>query len=484
MALALVAERPTAEVGGLHRVARLGLRTNWRNSAVIDMLRNLRDYTPDIAHAVENILTLANPGYELQVYKAKASGQGGDPVPDEEGLRLVQQFATRMLSEYSGAYDEIAGADSMYPGLDTFINMIHLAVATYGAAAAETELTPDLKDMVDIYPVDPRLIDFQRDKITGRWTAGLSSLGQFKPLDPIRFRYVPKDPEADEPAGRPPLLAALDTVFFQSAFLRELQAVIHMQGYPRIDIAVMRDIIEQTIEEHRADLTMPGNEADREAYVNGHLTDLQTLIEGLKPDQAFIHWDTAKVQYVSPGGAAIPIENVLDAIDNQLVSAVKQLPILLGRNAGSTTTHATVQWQVYVGQLGGYQKISRTLVQWALNLYLQIQGRQSYATLDYYDIKTSDALVDAQAENLEATTLDLAVRNGWIDDDEAAMALYGHAAVKKSTPAEPTPVDTPPPADTTGNQSQPSEATAAILAMRGQPNRHNFSLSKVGQRHG
>lgn len=403
----------------------------------MELLRQIRDFNPDVSEAVDNFVTLSNPGYSLEVYYANVEGDDGKAVPDPDGLRLAQDFAVRMFSEYSGAWDETTGGKANgYPGLDAFIAQTHLAAATYGAMAAEVELTPALNDIVDVYPVDPTLIDFQADSF-GRLVPGLAMLGSFKPLDPVRFRYAPLSPDIGQPGGRPPLLAALNVVMFQEQFLREIQAIAHMSNSPRLDVKLVEEAVLKAVEATRPDLKAPGKENELRQFMDAYIGEIQSEIASLEPDDVFVHYDSVEPTYVNPGRTAIPVGDILAVTDRAIISATKQLPLLLGRNEGATTTHATVQWQVYIEKLKSFQRISQTLATWALNLYLRIQGRPSYAVLEYNAHKTSDELVDAQAFETKARAWKAIQDAGWATADEAAMALLSHPA--NGTPA-PVPV--------------------------------------------
>lgn len=452
---AVTARRPTFEAAPnlptITRLNALAPRANARNRNVLEMLRQIRDYNADTSKAVENVITLCNPGYSLSVFAAKRPGEGGEPVEDEEGLRLVEQIATRMFSEYSGAWDELAGEASRFPGLDCAAAMIHLMTVTYGGAAMECELTPGLSDVVDFYPVDPTIIDFQVNAQTNRLEPGLSIYGSFRPLDPVRFRYIPKDPDVNQPGGRSPLLSVIDTVFFQTQFMRELQAIVHMVNMPRLDIKVMSELAMKVIHESLPHLEATGQEDNKKALMDNFLNAIKERVDTLEADDAFVHWDAVETKYTSPGSTAIPVTDVMAAIDTMIVSGVKQLPILLGRNEGATTTHATVQWEVFVRQLGSYQRVSRSLITWALNLFLRIMGRASYVAFEYDEHKTGDQLVEAQTLKARAEAWAFIVSQGWADDDEAAMQVVGHKATGEKAP--PIPAVTQPPDADDGNKA-------------------------------
>lgn len=455
VALGAAGRRPTYEAAPILRnltwLNSMSARMPQRTRATLEMLRQIRDFNPDVSKAVDNFVTLANPGYNIQVYFAKSEQDSTAPTLDLEGLRLIEQFATRIFGEYTGSFDMIGGSEKTngYAGLNALIDMANLMVVTYGGFSLEVELNESLDDIVDVYPVDPSLIDFQIDPDTYRLVPGLKIQNAFTPLDQTRFRYVGKDPDVNQPGGRSPLLAVVDTVLFQQQFMRELQATIHMNNTPRMDISLLQESIANSIAVARPDLMLPGQENARAAYIQGMLADIQVTASELEPDDAFVHLDSVVTNYINPGTTSVSVDSVMAAIDKMIISATKQLPLLLGRNEGSTSTHASVQWQVFILNLRGIQRVSRALATWVLNLYLRIQGRNSYVSFEFEGHKTSDDLLTAQALDVNLNAYGIAVDRGWITDNEAAMSLFNHEAngVKLAPPpvqpAEPMPLSPP-----------------------------------------
>jgi len=439
----LISERPTIAAGlranDFSLTRTLGNQSRMRN--LLDMVRQIRDFNADASQAISNILRLANSGWDITV--ADRNGK-----PDEEGRQMVDALVQRVATEYGG-------------GIDVLIDQIHLTVATQGAIGMEIELTQDLSDVADFVTVNPWVVDFQRDP-AGRWIPGIQHLGVFTPLHPLQFRYIPLDPEPDDPRGRSPFWAALDVVFFQMEVLRDLKAATHFAGYPRIDISVAWEAVLKVIQETRPDMLEPGRAEDLRAWLDEYLGDITEAINDLKPDDAFVHYDSVTSTYVVPRGSTINIAELIKTIDTQIVSGLKQLPILLGRNEGATTTHATVQWQVYVRELAAFQRVSANLLGWALTFALRVWGRQSVATLEYSPLRTSERQSDAQAMLIESQAYALQTQSGWISDDEAAQAVAGHDAVG----------DPQAPAADAGNQAGrilPTATRAAVEDIRNLP---------------
>jgi hypothetical protein len=411
----MVRGRPTYEAGlkplegGWSLVGRS--YGEYRN--VLETLKRIRDYNPDAALAVWNVLRLANPGHEVEVYFHKL-GKDGQPVADEQGKAIIEELAARVGQEYGG-------------GLDTLIDVFNLTLMTQGAFAAEVELSDDMREVVDYCAVDPRFIDFVRDEETHKMVPVILAAGEPKRINPNQFRYIPLDPDVDAPHGRSPLWSALEVVFFQQEVLRDLKAVVHNQGYPRIDVSVLEEIVVENTPEH---LKAPGREEEFRAWIDGFLMDLQETYNSLQPDDTFIHWDWVKVGYVGPGAAgSLDAQRVLQAIDTQIVAALKQLPVLLGRNEGATTTHATVQWQIYVAGIEALQRRTKRMVEWLHNTALQVYGRPSYARVNFHPIRKVDREAEARAAKMETDTLIAQVQAGWISNDEAAQKAVGHSAV-------------------------------------------------------
>jgi hypothetical protein len=229
--------------------------------------------------------------------------------------------------------------------------------------------------------------------------------------------------------------------------LRDLKAAVHFAGYPRIDISVAWDAVLQNVRDTRPDLLEPGRADDLRSWLDSYLGDITDYLDTLNPDDAFVHFDSVSSQFITPGRSAVDVSQLTAAIDAQIVSGLKQLPILLGRNEGATTTHASVQWQVFAQELKSYQRKSAQLIAWALSFALRVAGRLGRVELEYEPIKTSDRLADAQAAEIETRTLIYQREAGWITNDEAAQAAVGHDSVAEppassGNPDNPDNVDT------------------------------------------
>lgn len=390
-------------------------------TTVLDTLRIVRDRDPDAAQAITNFLLLMGQGYEVTAYRA-----GADTVIDDAATAYVRAFDARVGPDYGG-------------GMDVLIDVINLTLVTQGASCVELEIASDLRSVVDVHPIDPARIVFKREAGTNRLmrgvqvargTAGADSDG-FLELSPRQCFYMPLHPDVDRPYGRSPILAALTAIFFKIEILEDLRAVVHNQGYPRLDVAVVEEAVIRN--------APAGSTPDQlQLLVNDLLTDIQEQYAALRPDDTFIHPDSIKVGYVGPsGGGAVNFDVLQRVLDTQIIAGLKQLPILLGRNEGSTTTHATVQWRIFALLIDALQRRTKRLLEQVHTTALQLAGYQATARVTFAGQPTTERLVEAQALETEVRAFTQARDNGWIDDDEAANTLFGHGAVAAGAPPAP-----------------------------------------------
>ena len=391
----------------------IGRRTA-ASAASLRLIKYIRDYNPDASLSVWNMIRLATEIESIVIHMAD------DPaVPHEEAQKRfdsVDDPGNGVLGrEYGGGVESIAVA-------------LCLAALTQGAVALEVGLAEGLTDIIGVFPVDPSIISFQRGE-NGIPYPCIATSGTPQPLNEEQFRYFPVDPDVNDPYGRSPMWPTLETIEFQTQLLRDLKAVAHNQGFPRIDVKVLKEVILENIREHQPHLLQPTEAQALEEQLGTYLEDLQTQYNELHPDDTFIHYNDVEVGMTGGAGSgSINLQHLIETVDSQVVSALKTLPILLGRNAGSTTTHATVQWQIFVATVKAFRKLLNRSLTWAINLTLRVWGYPAKATITFQELRTSDRVKDAMARKSEIESWKAMVNAGWATDDEASMDVLGHVA--------------------------------------------------------
>lgn len=380
-------------------------RKSYNSKEVIESLRVIRDLNPDASMAMWNLQRLVNSGFEVEAIRA-------DGTVDDAMTEQLEALAKRVGPLYGG-------------GMDQLVSVWTLAGYTSGSFAAEVELTEQLDDVVDIHVVEGTSIDFIRNKEGIVEMVQKQSDGSLKVLNPETVFYYPLDPDVGDPYGRSPLLPILQIVFFQVQVLKDLQRVIHHQGYERFDISIVEEAIMKALPDE-----IKHNPEEINKFVQQFVGSIEEQFSKLDPDSDFIHTDSVKVSTAGgAGGKSMDATRVIEVINQQIVSALKMLPILLGRNEGTTETHGTVQWQIFVAGVKSIQRTIKRLMERSFNVYLQIQGFQGRAKVTFNEIPVRNEMQEAQAEQMRTNTKIIHVQQGWIDNDEAANEIVGHDAV-------------------------------------------------------
>jgi len=391
-------------------------RSEYRTKDIMESLRMIRDIDPDASMAIWNFIRLGNSGHELECLKPTGK-------PDKQAQEILNDIAKRVGKMYGG-------------GTDQLIGVLFLTAITQGAIALEVELTEGIDGVVDFHAIDPSTLDFQFNKEEKELElVQKQDNGEYKVLNQEQVFYFPLDPDVNDPYGRSPILPILQIIFFQVQVLSDLQKVVHHQGHARFDISVVEEAIMKNIPPH-----IQGDAAAVQQYVSNYINEVQKMMSELEPDDDFFHTDSVTVEMTGGiQGKSMDITKVIDVINQRVTTALKQLPILLGRNEGTTETHGTIQWQIYVAGIENMQRGIKRLLERAYNVALQVHGKQSKARLTFNSIRVNDREKEANAENIETMTKQAQVMAGWIDNNEAAQHMVGHDAV-----AEPQMLSAPP----------------------------------------
>ncbi|WP_440109416.1 hypothetical protein [Paenibacillus sp. QZ-Y1] len=127
--------------------------------------------------------------------------------------------------------------------------------------------------------------------------------GQYKKIDTPIFIYEEFDPNIDDRYGRTPILPVLQAVFFHIQVLQDLKAVVHNQGYPRLDISVVEEVLLKNMSNQNKN-----NPAGQQQCLTERMSEIMGDFNSLNPEDAMIHWDSVKVEYLKGGNSGLMID--------------------------------------------------------------------------------------------------------------------------------------------------------------------------------
>lgn len=290
-----------------------------------------------------------------------------------------------------------------------------------------------------IWPVDTLTIGFGRENRDDdlqpyqlqRWPGdgkrGASAfINRWVPMNVNTFFWTAIDQQVDDPYGLPPYGTSANEVLADLALMRDLRDAVHNAAWPRMKVGVnLAELHKVAVEVYR--ITDPKAAA---AWVQERFDRVVEYVEALAPDDNIVCDTSGEVKAHEPGSFT-GLEGVLAFLRQRLVQALKTLPTLIGINDGSTYNYTSVEWAIYAAGLEALRDIVLDLMADAFTKHLQLQGSDSIVAAWAEKIRTNDALVDANTE--EVVTRNAAVQwmLGFLTQDEASQKVTKRGAVKK-----------------------------------------------------
>lgn len=388
------------------------------------LLTLLADLNPDVGRALWNILRVA--GTDLTFHVTTPGG-----ADDAAGQALVDGLVARV--------NVAAG------GFGAVVTQLLMTAYLQGAVCLDVAPTPALTDVEDLYPVNPSTIFFQRDanqvavpfqRQSVLWGSGVAP---FRRLNTELFAYTPIDPYVDDVYGRPPAAPVLQVVFFQVQVLRDLQRVIHAQGWPKIDLSVLTEIMDKYMPE---DVKL--DDQARNDWLRARMGEVMATYNGMAPEDAYVHADYVEVNSdaAKAGTNLFDVKALMQVIRSQIISGLKQLPVLMGEHVGDTETYSTVEMRIFAASINAFRQPVGDLLAWALGVSLRLMGRPATIEPLWAPIELHDRGKVAVAVAQEQANAAYARDQGWLTDDQASIMITGSKAVAPR-PSAPVPDNKP-----------------------------------------
>lgn len=376
------------------------------------------DISPEVSLATWNIVRMGASKSDFQV----RSLDGTRELKRAKGT--VDSFLERVNPQNGGMKSLIQG----------WFNTAFLQ----GAVAGEAVMADDASEVVDIVSVQPWTIYFQRDEKQqpvpyqqiqmpfGPQALGTRAAGGYKRLNPVTFGYNGIDCPPDDLYGRAPAGPSLQLLSFDMQVLKDVRQAVHTSSWGRLHIKLLEEIILKNAPE---DIKGDVSGEKRIQFVNSYLSAFRDAYSRIKPDDAFVTTDAVGMAAIDFSGSTFKIDVVLRMLERRLFRALKQLPVLMGSNEGTTETHGTVQLQIYVAAIASLQESVAWLIQKLLSVYLRSIGIAGKVVWTFEAPNADTILSNIQAEQA-LTNLVIQQRDqGFIDQEEASIRATGSAPV-------------------------------------------------------
>lgn len=363
---------------------------------VAEIYKTLVDSDAEVSLALYHFQRFCNAGYSIEVF------QPGSEITNQQGKEVIERFE-RLLED-------------LYGGFDVLLSRIFYSIFIGGAIFCEILLDNDNRDMIDFIVVNPHEARYRKSIDPDRgeyWELGQIQDGDFVSLHEYdTVTYMPFDPAVGSPYGRAIISPTVFSTLFLVSILRDLERVIRHQGWQRLDIVLNTTEMDFGT----------ADDAGKKAIIDEQINSIISQYKKLEPDDVFVH--TNQFEFGTPVGSVgrfgmQGVDDIIRTLERRIFRALKSQPLLMGSNETATETHANRQWEIYVASIRSVQSIVERSVSNLLRIGLEAQGILADVNITFNELRDSERMRYAQADQIELTNLKLREDQEWIDKDEA-----------------------------------------------------------------
>lgn len=373
------------------------------------LLKQLSKMDPDVSAGIWNFLRLLDSGF-------KATALDKNLLPANKFQAKLDQMLFRM----SGKSD-YKNWDALRLSITQVANQLAKYILLRGGAGLEVVLGKDKRlfkmvviDPINVYfkqPVKGQFLPYQRNFITGEEIS----------LAIPTFFWGVLDPDTDSPFETPPFLPAIQAVLFNISVMQDLQRIVKRVAFPRIAIK----IVEQTLRKF-APAHIQFDEQLLANWMNDQRLAIGNSLKNLAPEDAAVFFDSIEIDMLeTKNNATVDYKPLIQVIDQRVITGLKSLPTILGRQFSTSQTLSGVEALLYAKSVVCVQDVVISMLEKALTLSMQLEGIKGYARCKYGEVTLKPA---AELETFMQLRQGRILKNlslGFITDEQAAEELTG-----------------------------------------------------------
>ena len=294
--------------------------------------------------------------------------------------------------------------------MDGLLDVFYSSLFTYGAAALEIVLSQSPESVHDIVPVDVWTVRFRREN--GELQPYQVHDGEEVKLPRERFIDVGLDRDGTNPYGRSMLRSIPFVVKIQQRLMEDMAKATHNAGWSKLHVRYTPE------EKQRGESV--------EAYeqrVRGNFDTLRDKLAGIEADQNLVTYDNVGISLLRGDQHAQIFYDNHKAIEEQIITGMHLMPILLGRNYGTTETYGTAQFEIINRQVEAVNRSVKRILERIYNFELALMWGEAHARVNMRTNRTVDVLREAQARGREIANAVQLRDEGFVSQENAAKLL-------------------------------------------------------------
>jgi hypothetical protein len=389
--------------------------TSFQNGASTRaVIRDFVAASPDLSAAVWSYLRVGIPSKYTAVAINAADGSF-----NVEATKYLQQIITRMdtLTAYDDGFSSI-------PSLKSVSESLAREMIMYGAMAGELVLDKAMLPRA-IHPISVTSIKFYPDlKGSVRGVRPVQEIaGEELDLDTPCFQYISLDQDLLDPYSWSPLESAIKAVVFKEDFAKDIHRIIKKVIHPRQKVK----IDEEKFRKWALSLEAQNNPDKALEEYAGAITELETKINNLQPEDALVFFDTIGFEVENPSNAGLSAEyDTLQSIgDSRLATGAKVMGTVLGFQSGSSNIASAETMLFMKSATGAIKDKLDQFYSRIFTLAVRLSGQDVYVKFEYdpIDLRPENELLAFRQTKQMMVLEQLSL--GLITDEEASLTLTG-----------------------------------------------------------
>lgn len=376
------------------------------------LLKNLFKTDPDVSATVNSYLTLANT--EPLILVRDMEGQ----IDEAATLELMK--AIKLLTvpvDYTQGFQ-------LKKSLSTICEEFRYMALLRGSIATELVLNklmmPNELRVVDTaslgwYEKQPGLYK-PAQQITGGG-AGKNEIS----LDIPTFfvAYFRRDPTTIYPYST--FVASINTIAARQQVINDLYRIMQKTGYPRMDVKIVEEVLLKN-----APFQLKNDQNGLKTWMNERLNEVRTAFEGVRPDQAFVHWDSVEPSIINDKnpGMGVDISAIIETLNAQNQAGLKTMSTVIGRGTSGVNT-SSVEARIAAMNADELNEPLAELLSNVFSYILHSTGYQGFAEVSFAKAELRPDLELETMRALKGARLLADLSYGLITDIEYHLAMYG-----------------------------------------------------------
>lgn len=376
------------------------------------LIKGLMRTDPDMSATVNSYLTLANTKPLILVRDLEGEIDKDATQELNKAIKLLTH-----QTDYTLGFQLKRSMESLCEEL-RFMLMLRGAIGT--ELILDKQLAPSALRTVDMSTI--------------RWYE--KAPGEYKPVQEIQgsasgnnevnldiptffVSFYRRDPSAIYTYS--PFISAINTIAARQQVINDLYRIMQKTGYPRLDISVVEEVMLKN-----APASIQSDPSQLRSWMNERLGEVRGVFEGIRADQALVHWDTVVPSILNEKnpGVGVNIDNVIDTLNAQNQAGLKTMSTVIGRGTAGINTSSVEARIAAMNADELNHPLAETLSR-IFSFILHQTGYQGFAEVSFAKAELRPDLELETMRALKVSRLRQDLSDGLITDMEYHLEMYG-----------------------------------------------------------